>query len=575
MILRKNLIKTGHLGQRGMSLLELSIIITVAAIIAVGYLSWTNPSAITDAEKALVTRDRMMVISKAIETFRIKNNRLPCPAMGQLNQNNVNNSMGIGAIIPTKDDTDMTANPLVLNRFDYDDEALSITASGGVDCPQPLGVVPTRALSLSNDMMLDGWGRKIVYHVNANFCGSDTASAQQLTLGCTPRSYAILPTDTAAGAPNNYAVGYNVAKDLVVTAKDEAGVAIPTEGTLGAGAAAAYVLLSHGADGYYGYMPSGTKMAVSTNPDEMENGNEDLTYIKRPISISSTLTDRYDDILIFRTKAQIDSTVIDVTTPLVSKAECAANASATAGIAATSAGVAMSMRNNITALRTGFAYDNIADLRTDSTDSSFNSATKDLSVFSVGEIIKTSDFTTAGNNGNFTVLTSSISKLVVTGAAPITVSETANNGDISSYSNNGDEMVLDMMWALQDVCADYYGAIMAEDIAVTSNNTFTSSVTGTVPATTMNTPGLIAVGSQIFVAGFSQAANNGVFTIAARTATTITVAETTLLVEAKGKRITMTTKACPGNSTGNAGGAIYNYITNSCVCQNGEWDGSC
>src|SRR4051812_17293414 len=89
---------THFYSQKGMSLVELAIVITIAAIIAVGYLSWMQPPVVTDAEKALATRNKMTVISKAIEAFRTKYNRLPCPADPALSIGTTHQTKGGSAI---------------------------------------------------------------------------------------------------------------------------------------------------------------------------------------------------------------------------------------------------------------------------------------------------------------------------------------------------------------------------------------------------------------------------------------------------------------------------------------------
>jgi hypothetical protein len=534
--------------ENGVSLFELSIIITIAAIVAVGFLSWVMPPVITDAEKALITRNRMELINEAMAAFKVKNSRLPCPAdkglfMGQVRQQ-----------IPGS-----------INYYDYDDEALSITAASGVDCPTPVGAVPTRALALPSENMLDGWGRKFLYHVNGNFCNNITTAAtatQALQLGCTARSYSILPTDVADGEPNNYAVGYNTAKDLVVN--DIAGTSLAT--------AAAYVLVSYGANGFNGYLPSGVRMGTSVNASEAENDGGNVTYIKNAVVINPAAVNRYDDIVTFRTKAQLEGNVVDATTPLVDTTTCDSNR---AGVAAITKSVANTMRTTITAMQGGAAVTSATDISVTG-PSTYESVSTDLSVFAIGDVVTVSGFS-GSNNGTFTVTNSSTDTLTV-GTSSLSSPAASGSATITAYNNNGDEVVLDMMMGLQDICNDYYGTKTDTTTAVTSSSVFSGTGFNTVT---------FAVGSDILVSGFTNASNNGIFNITARASdgTSITVRQvvegvinaTPLVTETNttGKKITFITKTCPGNTTGNSGGATYDYISNTCRCPNGEWDGSC
>jgi prepilin-type N-terminal cleavage/methylation domain-containing protein len=564
MISAKNNVHQRYHRQKGLSLLELSIVISVTAILAVGILSWVTPTASTDADKALVTRAKMVTISKAMEAFRVKNDRLPCPADKTLPMRSSQNANNSG-----------------LNQYDYDDEALSITATStavasigsNAKCATPIGAVPSRALGLSSDMMLDGWGRKFLYHVNATLCSNSTN-------GCSARSYSFTPA----------------ASTLLVQTTSTAPAGNITS-------AAAYVLVSYGADGYYAYTPAGTVYPGTGSTDEVVNGNKTanpLTYIQKAVSLGSP---RYDDITLYRTKDQLESAVFDTAAPLVDRVTCQANM--TAGIAKITAYIASgtaaeppatSLKRNLTRLRSPLVTGTDISVTAPST---IGSTSTDLSIFPVGTQITTSGFpstannnidaptytsgTVVKNNHSMTVTASSSTSLTVDVATLAT--DPAGQTVTISSAGNGDEAVLGMMWALQDVCNEYYGTFSgtnngtANDVTVTATDTFTFR---------SNLPNYALVtfvpGSDIFVSGFVTANNNGIFSVVSRTATTMKVKKGTNLTPLTAEttsvgEIVLISHTCPGNDRWTAvapGGspATYSYTTNSCRCPSGTWDGN-
>ena len=85
--------------EAGFSLVELSAIIAIAAIILVGYLSWTIPAGKNNAMKILDSQQKIATIAQAIESFVIYNKRLPCPANPLLNTSQHINSNAGAAIV--------------------------------------------------------------------------------------------------------------------------------------------------------------------------------------------------------------------------------------------------------------------------------------------------------------------------------------------------------------------------------------------------------------------------------------------------------------------------------------------
>ena len=615
--------------QRGVSLLELAILVAITSTLAVSFLSWSLPPAATDADKLRITNQRMDTINNAIATFRVRENRLPCPANATLQ-----NSQSYTA---SYSDYSGSGGSDV-NSMNFDDESLAVDGSS-VSCMLPTGgnaTVPTRALGLPSDMMYDGWGRKFAFAVNPNLCGDARSGSSN---GCNPHSYAITPSDTLTGvAPNYYSVAY---QPNLLKVNNGSGGTIASE--------VAYTLTSYGADGFCGYLPSGTQFGntIVSNINETQNCSNSSILIQAAPSLTNDLLNRFDDIVTYRTKAQLDSMVSDTTTPLVDQPTCKNNA--VIGIASLTKANATTVRNNITGLRTGPSV-TATDIVANAADSSFTTTTTDLSIFSAGDTITTSGFDpVAGNNNkSFQVLNSATHRIAVSGAL---VNESPASASLGNYNNNGDEAILEMMWALQDVCNHYYGTVTATNIAVTDSSTltfsfnqpnlakgsllyssgFTNSINNNITHIASVTPTTIViqetnltvevagnnitlnnsfygtftgtnisvtgpstytiptginqvftsgggadptVESEIYISGFSNASNNGIFHISGMTPTTISIQEGTLTTEPAGLRVKLISNSCPGNLGGSPGGAgmpIYSYIHNTCSCPNGTW----
>lgn len=288
--------------QAGFSLVELSIIITIASILAAGYLAWTVPDARYDAEKAVETKQNMEAISEAIERFYITNQRLPCPAIPTLNSNSAPQSAS---------NTDLE----VVRA--WDDEGFYWN-NGIYTCPVSLGGLPTRALGLPSTQMFDGWGRRLLYHVNPTLC-NNTA--------CTITSY---QTGTTT-------LNQSGSQTMIVQTASSGGTPLTSN--------AAYVLLSFGANGLGGYLPKGSQVPTAgSDADETENNNSDTTYVKHGYAPSSD--NYYDDLASFSTTSQIASLAQEQAP--VDYTSCNNNSSTLVSITASTAST---LKSDLTALQ--------------------------------------------------------------------------------------------------------------------------------------------------------------------------------------------------------------------------------
>src|SRR4051812_901336 len=64
----------------GFTLLEMAIVLVIVALVAAMGISASR--TVTDSAKVASTNNRMKAIEAALVTYRLSNNRLPCPADG-------------------------------------------------------------------------------------------------------------------------------------------------------------------------------------------------------------------------------------------------------------------------------------------------------------------------------------------------------------------------------------------------------------------------------------------------------------------------------------------------------------
>ncbi|MDA0782525.1 MAG: hypothetical protein PQ612_08045 [Rickettsiales bacterium] len=289
--------------QKGFSLIELSVIISIAAASTVAFLSWTQPETLTDAQNAVETRARMDRIEKAIEAFRVERDRLPCPADPQMRIGNTH-ILGTNGVVGTGGDT--YGNDFGTEDLDETQET-SGTATYGIDCPVNMGAVPVQSLGLSNDYINDAWGRRFTYAISPKICGRDAGFSLPGTLaeqaasrenGCTRNDYE------------------NNSGDIVVT-----------DGTNPYTTAAAYVVVSHGSNGLGAFLPSGSQLTAGAgneleNSDGLEVGG---TYDGKYVFVKQAKNTTFDDITSFKTKIQIERLTTRSSAKQISVAECETN----------------------------------------------------------------------------------------------------------------------------------------------------------------------------------------------------------------------------------------------------------
>ena len=290
---------------QGFSLIELSVVMTVAASAAVGFLSWTQPAASTNATKATATLNKMKDIQSAIDSFRAQKRRLPCPADPLMRSDNTRAPAGTDYLTPTGDSHDYYVNDFGMEDLDRSQATVNSTTTLGVDCPVSVGSLPVFSLGLDDTYMIDAWGRRFTYHVASSICGTDAgtesgiSSSESENIGCNELSYK------------------NNTGNLTVTGGNTAN--------------AAYVVVSHGANGNGAFLPSGEKLNDGVD-NELLNSNGGNTYVKADQSTN------FDDLVVFETKNQIESAVNRKNIRNISVADCEANSQALKQVTLTEAG---------------------------------------------------------------------------------------------------------------------------------------------------------------------------------------------------------------------------------------------
>ena len=251
-------------GRHGFTLLELSVVLVLIALVLAGGLVTLTSNAQTSQFNDTVAK--VDVIEKALLNYSTSFYRLPCPSNLTLTASNAN--YGIEA---ANQGTCTGGTPAANNI------AASGTAEGGV---------PTRTLQLSDDYMFDGWGRRIRYAVDKAYTLSSSLPVTSVcTVVATPNTAAITVNDAVGGARTS---------------------------------AAAYTLISHGVNGHGAYSSNGAMVnAGSLNTDELTNchctsagvaGTYTPTYIQKyPVQNSASALNNFDDLVTYREAWQLQS----------------------------------------------------------------------------------------------------------------------------------------------------------------------------------------------------------------------------------------------------------------------------
>jgi len=246
--------------KKAYSLIELSIVIVIISILITGVLS-ASVSSINNA-KIKATNERMKEIYKAMGNFLVANKRLPCPA----------------AITKVKSvDSDYGAEVDGGSGCEGAGVYQSDTVSTLV-----YGMVPIRALGLTNEMAEDGFESKFTYIIDKEF------------------------TNTFSATPDFSSPTFSTATYTSILTINEK----PGGVTQAVTADAIMAIISHGANKYGAFNANAaTQNARSiTDGDELENDARSFDNGPTPktatfditLVASSTNSDVFDDIVFFK-----------------------------------------------------------------------------------------------------------------------------------------------------------------------------------------------------------------------------------------------------------------------------------
>lgn len=256
--------KNSSQGNRGFSLVELSVVLLIIAVV-IGMAVSSGPAAMMAARES-ATRGKMKAIENALQAYRVAYGRIPCPADLTIAQGATNFGVEGNNALGTCRGGTPAANFSALGATN--------AAQTGVE-----GGVPVVTLGLPLDFAYDGWGGKIRYVVDA-----------QMTL---VKSFMAMPTGCVGGP---------------ITINDTSGTA-RTVGAL-------YALISSGADQHGVYTKNGVQQSsASTNSNELVNCHCNSsgvattyapTYVQGDVTENpSSLTDTFDDIVSYKERWQM------------------------------------------------------------------------------------------------------------------------------------------------------------------------------------------------------------------------------------------------------------------------------
>lgn len=233
---------------KGFSLIELSVVLIIIALLVSSGLSLLNLTL--DRESHDRTVQRLDMLQETLKSYALSYGYLPCPAdiTASTDATAYGTGTGTGA------------------------GAISCTAANFTTGNTRAGMVPTKTLGLDDIYGVDGWGSRILYAVDARL--------------------------TVSGAATTYPLGSAVG---TLTVRDETGGDRTTVAT--------YVLVSHGINAHGGYPVRGgatRRSSGSTNASEQENCECDATgaataydviYIERETTGDTEALTSFDDIV--------------------------------------------------------------------------------------------------------------------------------------------------------------------------------------------------------------------------------------------------------------------------------------
>lgn len=227
---------------QGYTLMELALVLAILGVILAGGLALYQQRS--EAIKKEKTQQKLAIIDQALKDFFASNRFLPCPA----NANTVEAGGGFGVAVAYNPATHLCPNP----QADPNDAK---------------GMVPVRTLGLADDLAYDGWGRRFTYQLSS-WMGTELDFEDE---------------ENAKGAIDVY---------------NPQGIRLTH-----AEYKAAYVLISHGSNGFYSWSKAGAYIpgtaAINASIENYNASGADMAFM-----IGDFARD-FDDVGLYRTKAEV------------------------------------------------------------------------------------------------------------------------------------------------------------------------------------------------------------------------------------------------------------------------------
>ena len=214
----------------GFSLIAVSVLLTVSALIFVSLLPGQEGAAITN--KILNNAKKLERVEEAMRSFMATNGRRPCPADGQYTENTV--YFGVEAGTPGV----CTGNTAPIPNAPLGPDAGTGFVVGGV--------IPTVTLGLPDEYQFDEYGRRFTYVVDVRATDSWTTAKNNDRVAACPLVSGKLPVNSVPAVTGGIAI------------ENTAGVgSTVTDHTL-------YAYISHGASGYGAWPASGSLTTLTS-----------------------------------------------------------------------------------------------------------------------------------------------------------------------------------------------------------------------------------------------------------------------------------------------------------------------
>lgn len=233
--------------QAGFTLVQLSIILTIAALVMVAVL----PSYQLNLNTTAQTTTKMNAVLAALRQYQVATSTLPCPA--DATQATGSTSFGKAAANPGAGANNCAGGSPAANFVDSTNHIA-------------IGAVPVKTLGLPADYAVDGFGRMLTYAVDTNATAACWSSAAL-----------------------------------------KGGIQVTDNGAVNTAVA---VLVSHGADGHGAYVPltgsSGTATrlnAGSTDTDQLTNAHVNSSFVATTTLnsfVRKAPTSTFDDIIVYK-----------------------------------------------------------------------------------------------------------------------------------------------------------------------------------------------------------------------------------------------------------------------------------